>query len=395
MRTATNIREAAASLAAVRARSLMALFGIAIGIGAVIAIVSTSEIVRKESLRQFQELGTDILNVQKYYPSSARPQRDVTPQDVLDLPSGTRTIAAATGWTQTRLDVFQGGKSIGDRDVYGVPESFFDINRLQIAQGRLVSDLDARTYYCVVGSAVAEVLRHSTPGEVVGRALRVAGRLCTVIGVLRPAPARRFGQTLEPNDSVFLPIRTMMRTTGKHGIRQLIARMRPGAAPPAAARETAAFLRTRAPGPGYRVITAQQLIERKRAQGRLFTLLLGAVGSISLLVGGVGVMNVMLMSVNERRAEIGLRRAVGARRRDIRRQFVIESVMLCLAGGVLGVAVGVAGAWGLCLFAGWAFHISETAVAVGVGVSTGVGVFCGLYPAHRAARLDPIAALRS
>ena len=118
-----------------------------------------------------------------------------------------------------------------------------------------------------------------------------------------------------------------------------------------------------------------------RRQGRRFTVLLAAVGGIALVVGGVGIMNVMLISVSERRGEIGLRRAVGARRRDIRRQFVLEAVLLCTTGGLLGIGAGVTAAWGICLYTGWPFSVSVEAMVVGVGVSTGAGLLFGVYPA--------------
>ena len=126
----------------------------------------------------------------------------------------------------------------------------------------------------------------------------------------------------------------------------------------------------------------------------LMTLLLGAVGSISLIVGGIGVMNIMLISVAERRREIGVRRALGANRGDIGRQFLLESVILALVGGVAGLALGTGVTWGICRYTGWEFFVSALSVGVGLGVSTAVGVFFGLQPAHRAARLDPIVALQ-
>ena len=129
-------------------------------------------------------------------------------------------------------------------------------------------------------------------------------------------------------------------------------------------------------------------------QMRLFALLLGTVGGISLLVGGIGVMNIMLVSVTERRLEIGVRRALGARRADIQRQFLIESMILSLLGGVIGIALGVGASYAICRYTGWAFQVSFPAVGLGVGVASGAGVFFGFYPAYQAARLDPVVALR-
>ena len=277
---------------------------------------------------------------------------------------------------------------------FGANESFADIHKLAVRDGRFLSALDRGQRYCVVGSDVADVLRAAGAQPVVGEQLRFQGRLYTIVGVLQPSFGERFGQNLQPNGSIFLPLDTLMRVSLTQGVRLIFARMEPGVAPDAAERAAAAYFEARAPGVRLNVTSAQQLIERMREQGRLFTLLLGAVGGISLIVGGVGVMNLMLISVSERRGEIGLRRALGARRRDIRWQFVIESLGLCLAGGALGVASGIGLAFGIAAFAGWPFFVSGAAVALGVCVSSATGIFFGLYPAHQASRLDPIAALR-
>ena len=140
--------------------------------------------------------------------------------------------------------------------------------------------------------------------------------------------------------------------------------------------------------------SAEQLIAEMAKQSRLFTLLLGAIGSISLLVGGIGVMNVMLVAVTERRKEIGIRRALGAMQKDIEAQFLVESVILCLAGGLIGIALGVGAAYVLAKVNGWMFFVSGVGLALGVGVSSAIGVFFGYVPARQASRLDPILALR-
>lgn len=394
MRLSSNAGEALSSLAAVRGRSLLALVGIVVGIGSVIAMVSTSEVVKEESLKQFRELGTDILMIRRLH-SRESSRIALTPQDILDLPEAASGIAVAAASISSSGEFLYRGQRIAEGSAFGVTEAFADIHKLHVASGRFISELDGHRYFCVVGSDVAHALRRAGAGEILGQHVRFLGRLYTVIGVLHPSPGPRFGQNLDPNATVFLPIATLMRMSREDGIRLVFARMESGATPEKAAPEAIAFLERRAPGIRLKVTSAKQLIERMRRQGHLFTLLLGAVGGISLVVGGVGVMNLMLISVNERRAEIGLRRALGARRRDIRRQFVIESVTLCLAGGSLGVALGIGVAYGICVFAGWPFAVSTKAMVLGVAVSTGVGIFFGFYPAHQASRLDPIAALRA
>ena len=153
------------------------------------------------------------------------------------------------------------------------------------------------------------------------------------------------------------------------------------------------YFRRVAPRVAVRVQSAQKLIEQMQRQMQTFALLLAAIGSISLIMGGVGVMNVMLISVSERRREIGIRRALGARRLDIQSQFLTEAVVLSLVGGVFGLLLGVAGTWGFCRFSQWTFLVDPGAAVSGFVVACAVGVFFGFQPAYQAARLDPIAAL--
>ena len=187
----------------------------------------------------------------------------------------------------------------------------------------------------------------------------------------------------------------MMRDFPRHSIREITARIRPHIHYQQAETEAQAHFRRVAPAAPIAVQSAEQLIESMQRQMRLFALLLGAIGSISLVVGGIGVINVMLVSVVERRKEIGIRRALGARRGDIQLQFLIESLILSLLGGAFGLSLGVAISYVVCQVGDWGFFVSPLALVLGVGVASGVGLFFGFYPERQAARLDPIAALRS
>ena len=148
-------------------------------------------------------------------------------------------------------------------------------------------------------------------------------------------------------------------------------------------------------GMAVRIRSAEEIIAQMQKQMRLFTILLGAIGSISLIVGGVGVMNVMLVSVAERKKEIGIRRALGAQRSDIQLQFIVESILLCMVGGLLGIGLGIGASYGISIFSKWSFSLSYDAILLGVIVSAAVGIFFGFYPARQASRLNPIDALRS
>ena len=389
-----NAREARTSLRSVLARSALALVGIVVGVGAVIAMVSTGQTVREESLKQFRELGTDIVTIRRQFTRVRGRALDIGLADVNGLPSAVPTIESAAAAVDWNAPIRYRGQTLDQRLAFGVTGAFFDLSKLPLAEGRLVSDLDRHRFFCVVGAGVGRDMRGAGAVSLLGERIRVFGRLCAVVGVLESVPPLAVGRQLVPDESVFMPIMAAMRA-GAGGIREAVAKVRAGVEPEVAQREVEAYFDRIRPELRVSVATASQLLARMRSQGQLFTLLLGTVASISLIVGGVGVMNVMLLSVRERRGEIGLRRAIGARQGDVRQQFVIESAALALSGGALGVALGVAVAWGIARFAGWPFSVSTAAIMVGVVVAGAVGVFFGLYPAYRASGLDPIEALRN
>ncbi len=386
-----NLKEAAGSLLAGRQRSLLALIGIAVGVGSVVAMMSVGIIVRDESLTKFRELGTDILSVTLRQRDGAGDRSVVSLDDALGL-AALPGIARAAPYAISHGQASLAGKAAVEVSVIGATSALADLNKLQLETGRHISDLDRRRYFCVIGSEVAQAARAAGMERPVGESVTVDGAVYTVVGVLRRTPRgmRRF----DADRAVIIPITTAQRVFAWPDISDITARMSEGAHHAAAAREIGAYFRRGADGPVVRVESAEELIERMYEQVRLFALLLGSVGSISLFVGGIGVMNVMLVSVTERRLEIGIRRALGARRADIQSQFLIESVMLSTAGGIIGIGAGVAATWGICQFTGWTFGVSTRAMGLGVGVAGAAGVLFGFSPAYQAARLDPVAALR-
>ena len=391
-----NVKEAVVSLYSAKQRSVLALIGIVIGIGSVIAMLSVGTIAKRQSLDRFRELGTDYLTIQVRNPRGRRGggPGGIPLADAAGLPDGTSSIAGAAPWSRGRGAVVYGGKKVADAPVLGVTGTFLALNRLRLTEGRAISDLDFRRTHCVVGAKVATALRRAGAKEPIGKRIRLKDRICTVVGVLRAAP--RWGmQPFEADRTVLIPVSTAQRMFPQQGVNQVVARMKPGVHHTAATKEVQDYFRSKAPRLAVTVRSAQKLIEQMQRQTQTFALLLAAIGSISLIVGGVGVMNVMLVSVTERRKEIGIRRALGARRFDIQSQFLTESVVLSLIGGVFGIGVGVAGTWAFCYFSNWNFLVDPTAAALGFVVACLVGIFFGLQPAHQAARLDPIAALRS
>lgn len=387
-----NLREAARSLARARLRTLLGLIGIMIGIASVIAMISTGRIATAESRRRFEALGTDIVTVRVL-------GRTGTPgiplETALALVESVPALGQAGPMIQPGGRVAFGSRRINGA-IYGVTESMQDLGRLELADGRFVSDLDIRQFWGVVGAEVAEKMRRNGAWDVVGASIDLGDHIFTVAGELRSA-RQSYGMPVRvnANRAVFVPITTARRMNPDSDVKEIIARAAPGVFHEDAVREVTAWLRRRLDeAVQFEVTSAEQLIAQMENQLGLMTLLLAAVGSISLIVGGIGVMNVMLISVSERRREIGVRRALGASRGDIQRQFLIESVILTVTGGIAGTAFGVAATWGICRFTQWEFFVSEASIVIGLGVSSMVGIFFGYQPAHQASRLDPIVALQ-
>ena len=387
-----SFREAARSLVRARLRTVLGVVGIAIGIASVIAMISAGEAATAEARRQFEALGTDIVTIQTV--DSGRVS-GIELEDALALAKALPSIANAAPVVESDIGFAHNGKRIGNGLAKGVTAAFADLNKLQVAQGRFLSDLDAGSSWCVVGAKVASAIRRAGTLDVLGAEIDIQGRFCRVAGVLRSRP-ETYGLpfSVEADESVFIPIVTVKRWIPDARIGLVIARSDPGIHHGDAVRDVASWFRDRAPRLELKVTSAKHLIEQMDSQLAVMTLLLGAIGTISLIVGGIGVMNIMLITVAERRREIGVRRALGASRGNIQRQFLIESITLSLAGGLMGLVIGLGATWGICQYTEWEFLVSVPAVAVGLGVSTALGVFFGFQPAYQASRLDPIIALQ-
>ena len=380
------------SLVRARLRTLLGLIGIMIGIASVIAMISMGEIATAQSRKQFEALGTDIVTIQM--PGQAK-GAGIALEDALALADALPSIAAAAPVIRASGNFTHAGKRVGSGSMQGVTASFADLNKLRLAAGRFVSDLDIGAFWCVVGAEVAAAVRRTGTLDVLGATIDVKGRFFTVVGELSEME-ENYGLPfqVDANRSVFIPITSAERVVPDARITLIVARSAAGVHHEDATRDVSTWFRERAPALKLEVKSAKQLIEQMQSQLGLMTLLLGAVGSISLVVGGIGVMNIMLISVAERRREIGVRRALGARRSDIQRQFLIESVILTVVGGIAGTAVGTGATYAICRFTDWEFFVSTMSVVVGLGISSAVGIFFGFQPAHRAARVDPIVALQ-
>ena len=386
-----NLLEACAGLLAAKQRTSLALIGIVIGIASVSSMISIGTIVRAEAVREFEQLGTDIVNIRL----RARDRQSGRVSVRLPHAEGVARLAAidaAAPYTAGSAPVVLAGTATSTANIVGATQAMVELSRLDLAEGRFVSALDGGSYFCTVGADIARELRQASSGTVIGESVRIGDAVFTVVGALHRAALGR--RPFDPNNAVIVPIETAARLTPEATLRDILARMSPDTHYREAGRQVVEHFRTLVPDAQVQVRSAEELIEQMHRQMRLYTLLLGAVGGISLLVGGIGVMNVMLVAVTERRAEIGIRRALGARRRDVQAQFLSEAMLLSLLGGVVGVLLALAATYGICQFAGWVFTVSVGGTALGTVVAGSAGVFFGFYPAYQAARLDPVTALQ-
>ncbi len=387
-----NFNEALGSLWASKQRSLLALLGIVIGIGSVIAMVTVGEIVKNEVMHQFTAMGTDILRVTSESNDPVH-HASIPLSAAQNVPAHCPLIAAAAPFTTESVELGFKGKTVY-LPVLGVTENFADLNKLEITKGRFISDLDILMPFCVLSQKALDKFAKLGMTDPIGKTLLYKGKALTICGVIGDVAVGGL-RPYSASSGIFVPISLSFRMMAEPRLNSVMARLQSGTGWERGAAQLKAYFQRTADHLEVKVRSAEQLIQQAAKQMHLFTLLLGAIGSISLVVGGVGVMNVMLVSVAERRKEIGVRRALGAKQRDIQGQFLAESILLCVTGGILGSLIGICVVYIISRLNKWHFLVSWEALLFGVGVSCMVGLFFGFYPARQAARMSPIEALRS
>lgn len=379
--------EALDSLYMMGKRSMLALLGIAVGCAAVVALLNIGHNAANDAIQAFKGIGTNILVAT--FPSKIGKHKPVLASS-FDVPAlrlaapGVLHVAALTPFS---ANVSHGGHVV-DATILGTTEQLSNVLDLQLAQGRFLSDFDRTTTYAVVGARVAKDLVVN-----VGDRLPIEGYLFEVIGVTASAPLNSL-VSVAPDNSIFIPIEGIRRLRPTPEIGSILARVKNISRVIQDASELKSYLLRVVSGREVAVQVPQQLLDGLTKQANTFSYLLAGLGGISLLVGGVGVMNVMLMNVAERRREIGIRLSLGARARDIRNLFLFEAVTLSVAGAVLGAVVGLVCAYAFVKLSGWEFSLSPFSLPLGIFSALTVGLFFGIYPAVSAARLEPVQALR-
>lgn len=398
MKLSQHIQEGLQNLFTSKLRSILALLGILVGTASVVAMVSGGELATNEALKQFKTLGTDLLAI-SMTEIQDESNNVTTVQSQLTLDQAKSVILADKGildvapYTQVYNSMQYEGRELSG-GVLGVTESFSRIVHVEVEKGRFISSLDKYALYCVVGASLNKKISQLSHRSAIGQQVQVGSIIFTIVGVAKPWPENSFVYANIDN-TIMVPLLTSMALSKYSSINNMILRLSPGANIERVQRNITRHINQYVQHKRLFFRSAQELIDKMAKQSQIFTVFLGLIGSISLIVGGIGVMNIMLVSVVERRREIGIRLAVGAKRRDIKTLFLVEAVMLSLVGGTLGVILGIVIAYVMAIFWHWEFIFFILPPVIGFAVSVATGIFFGFYPAYKASQLDPITALRS
>lgn len=404
------VRTAWDSLASHKLRSGLTTLGVIFGVAAVIGMASIGEGAKREALKQIQIMGASNILIDYTGVIQRRDDEDVKSKN----PRGI-TIADADGLREIILEadyvvpqrmrelIVRSSIEEANLNIVATTPAYFPAQNLKFSQGRTFTWLDERDsrLVCVLGGGANRDL--FPLGSAMGEKIKIEGEILVVVGVLEN---QMVGSEIEGfevrdrNKDVYISLVSAMKRFppefGESHLHRITVQIPDVENLPDYANVIERNLRRRHYGEDdFDVIVPEELLRQHQKTQSIFNIVMGTIASISLLVGGIGIMNIMLASVLERTTEIGVRRALGAKQHDIAQQFLIEATLLSLFGGLVGVIIGILLAIGISMFAEWETAVSMWSIFLAVGVSAAVGIGFGFLPAQRAARLDPIVALRS
>jgi putative ABC transport system permease protein len=391
-----------------RLRSGLTMLGVMIAVATVIMMVAVGAGAQARVAEQVQSLGSNVINVWARSQAvggvriGAGSQPSVTEEDAATIQREIPLVVAAAPYSRGSVQAVYGNQN-WLTVLVGVTPEFLPVRNWRVTVGRTISqpDVDVAAKVVLIGQVVAERLFGNE--DAVGQVIRIQKVPFTVIGVLEQKGQTTWGQ--DQDDQVLIPLSTAKRKVlGPHpangrAVGSISIKIREAGLMKAAEEEIRGVLRQchrlqPHQEDDFTLHNLTEVLESQQVASRVLSTLLAAIASVSLLVGGIGIMNIMLVSVAERTREIGLRIAVGARARDIVAQFLVEAVMLSLIGGLIGIGVGVAGSYAIAYFAGWQTVIQPDVILAALGLAAAIGILSGFYPARKAAGLDPIEALR-
>jgi putative ABC transport system permease protein len=395
MKFAFQVREAWLNLKVSLLRSMLAILGILVGTASVVAMISGGELATRQVLSQFKALGTDLLAVQIYpKQSSGAGSGSSLPYSIA---VGVKTASPNIQLVAPYINVFSSlsfqGQSING-SVMGATQNIASLIALHLKEGRFVQYFDKYEHYVVVGDSIYQKIKALTVRDPVGQQLQIGTTPFTIIGVLQPWVTNPFIFE-DLNYAAIIPIQSSITLSKNAQINNILLQLLPNADIQDTEDRIKNYFEQNAAGQQIYFQSAQQLVNKMKSQQNTLTVFLAFVGGISLFVGGIGVMNIMLVSVTERKREIGIRKAIGAKQRDIQSLFLIESVILSLFGGILGVIAGVFISFLIAFFKGWGFTLFLIPPSIGFVVSVFIGIFFGFYPAYQASKLNAIQSLRA
>jgi putative ABC transport system permease protein len=384
-------------------RSFLTMLGIIIGVGAVIAMVSLGKGAQRQVQEEIAAMGTNTLWIRAGsrrswgIRSGSGTMNTLTAADFEAMQAELPTVQLVSPSASTMAQVVFGNQNWNSR-IEGYNEQYPQLRNWTVVQGTFFdeSHVKAASRVAVLGQTVVDEL--FSGGDPVGQTVRIKNLPFQVLGVLGKKGSNNWGR--DQDDTILVPFTTVQKKFqgGVQYVQSGLIGAVSARASFAAQEQITALLRQRhdlGPGQGndFRVRNLSEFAEAAEATNAVMTGLLASIAAVSLLVGGIGIMNIMLVSVTERTREIGIRMAIGARPGHVRIQFLSESILLCLCGGLVGLAMGVGGSYGISQIAGWPTVIDTNSIVVSILFSAAIGVLFGYYPAHRAAALDPIEAL--
>ncbi|MEM5015518.1 ABC transporter permease [Metabacillus indicus] len=390
-----NIRMAFSSVLAHKLRSILTMLGIIIGVASVILVVAIGQ--GGEQMLKSQFTGTSNTIEVFYQPSEEEMQSDPNAymksafdqsdiNDMAGIPEVEKVVASSSEFMPVRHK-----EETADTSIFSINQAYIEVNQLKIESGRNLMEAD------FIGGERAGIISQETKKELfkdtdpIGEIVWISGQPFEIVGVLeKPEGLFSFGSM-----EIYIPSNTYRASFGKSDFNQVTLQAKDAESLQEAGKKATSMLNQKHDTEdSYQVFNMEEIAEGIGQVTRIMTLIVGSIAGISLFVGGIGVMNIMLVSVTERTREIGIRKALGATKRQILTQFLIESITLTLIGGIIGILLGAGGASLVSVFAGWPSLVSWQVVLGGLAFSMVIGIIFGMLPANKAARLDPIDSLR-